>query len=207
MHPFGFLAAGFAAASMFLLSGCVMPDGGSLGYDPVARHHYAGDYPDAYRKGYQFGRRDARQGRTRNFMRYRGEYNSSTKKQFAEGYLMAYNHYRNDSNGGWNGNNKPHNGGDYGNNYGGANYTASIEQGRVRILQNGRTVSVLRTELPNVERYRFENAKREIVVKSRANHGPAVVELFDTKTGVRRGKVMAYAIKNGRPAWARGMQE
>jgi hypothetical protein len=199
IRPFGFLAAGFAAASMFLLSGCVMPDGANLGYDPITRHHYPGDHPDAYRKGYQYGRSDARQGRSRNFMRYHGEYDSATKDQFGQGYLVAYRHYSHGQHGGWNGNNGNHNGP--------ANYTASLGQGRVRILQNGRPVSVIRTELPNVERYRFENGKREIVVKSRANHGPAVVELFDTKTGARRGKVMASMIKNGRPGWARGMQE
>jgi len=211
--PLGFLAGGIAAVSMFLLSGCVMPDGGALPYDPVARHNYNGNDADAYRKGYQFGRSDARQGRTRNYMRYSSQYNSATKKDFGAGYMRAYDLYKNSPNGGWNGGNNGWNGGNSGwnggggNAYGGTNYTASLEQGRVRIMQNGRTVSVLRTELPNVERYQFRNGKREIVVKSRANHGPAVVELFDAKTGVRRGKVMAFAIQNGQPAWARGMQD
>jgi hypothetical protein len=33
------------------------------------------------------------------------------------------------------------------------------------------------------------------------------VELFDIKTGALRDKVLAFAIKNGQPAWARGMQD
>jgi hypothetical protein len=175
-------------------------------YDPVARHNYNGDNSDAYRKGYSFGRSDARQGRTHNYVRYGNEYNSLTKSQFVEGYMKAYGLYRNSPNGGWDGNNSKWN--NRGDNYGGtSNYTASKEQGRIRILQNGRTVSVIRTQLPNVEQYRFENEKRQIVVKSRANHGPAAVELFDTKTGTLRDKVMAFAIRNGQPSWARGMQD
>jgi hypothetical protein len=194
---------------MLLFSGCVMPDGG-MPYDPVARHHYSGDHPDAFRKGYQYGLSDARQGRSRNFMRYSSKYNSATKSQFGHGYMLAYDRYRNSPNGEWNGgrhdNNGRHdNGNGYNPGHGTAGYTAVVGQGRVRIVRNGRTVSVIRTELPNVEGYRFRNGKRQIVVKSRANHGPAVVELFDTATGVRRDKVMDFAIQRSGATWARGL--
>ena len=35
----------------------------------------------------------------------------------------------------------------------------------------------------------------------------ATVELFDVRTGTLRDKVLAFAIENGQPEWARGMQE
>jgi len=188
------LATGFSSLAFLLLSGCIVPvDTGGMNYDPVQRHNYSGTSPDAYRKGYQFGRSDARQGRNHNYVRYGNEYTSLTKSQFAEGYMKAYNYY---SNGGGN-----NNGNDA------YNYRASVEQGQVRILSNGRTVSVIRPAMPNVEQQRFINGNREIVIKSRGNHGPATIERFDTKTGTLRGKVMAYAITNGQPVWARGMKD
>ncbi len=183
-----FVFAGFAALAVLLLSGCVSPMDSGMGYDPVNRYNYSGANPDTYRLGYQYGRQDARDGLSHNYVRHSSEFNSLTKSQFVDGYMKAYTIYRN-------------NGG------GGTNYTASIQPGQVRILQNGRTVSVVRSELPNVERYQFKDGKNKIVVKSRGNHGPAVVELFDSKTGNRRGRVMAYEIANGQPAWARGMKD
>ena len=42
-------------------------------------------------------------------------------------------------------------------------------------------------------------ATTEIVVKSRGNHGPAAVELFDTRTGILKDKIMAFA-DSGREA-------
>ena len=33
------------------------------------------------------------------------------------------------------------------------------------------------------------------------------VELFDVRTGTLRDKVLAFAIQNGQPEWARGMQD
>ncbi len=68
-------------------------------------------------------------------------------------------------------------------------------------------LSFNRTASPNVEGQHFINNKSQIVVKSRGNHGPATVELFDTRTGALKGKVLAYAIQHGQPSWARGMQD
>ncbi|MGB6222508.1 hypothetical protein [Haloferula sp.] len=58
---------------------------------------------------------------------------------------------------------------------------------------------------PNVEETKFINEQDQIVVKSRGNHGPATVQLFDSKTGRQEGKVMAYEITDDQPLWAAGM--
>jgi hypothetical protein len=61
--------------------------------------------------------------------------------------------------------------------------------------------------LPNVENWKLINGNTEIVIKSRGDRGPAVVERFDTKTGVLKDKIMALAIQDGRPDWAEGFEE
>jgi hypothetical protein len=53
------------------------------------------------------------------------------------------------------------------------------------------TICLIRTELPNVERWEIINRNTEIVIKSRGERGPAAVELFDTRTGIPKGKVGA----------------
>lgn len=89
----------------------------------------------------------------------------------------------------------------------GAGMTAVVGQGQVTVMQGDRVVSTLRTAAPNVEAQHFTADQQQIVIKSRGNHGAANVELFDVRTGVLRDKVLAYAIENGQPAWARGMEE
>lgn len=54
---------------------------------------------------------------------------------------------------------------------------------------------------------RWHSEQEQIVVKSRGNHGPATVQLFDCRSGREQARVMAYEIKGGKPAWARGMGE
>ena len=83
----------------------------------------------------------------------------------------------------------------------------NVEQAGVRLLRNGMTVCLIRTQLPNVENWKLINGNTEIVIKSRGNHGPAAVERFDTKTGVLKDKIMASAIQDGRPDWAEGFEE
>jgi hypothetical protein len=58
-----------------------------------------------------------------------------------------------------------------------------------------------------VEETRFINEQQQIVVKTRGNHGPATVQLFNARTGKEEGRVMAFEIKKGKPAWAAGMGE
>lgn len=194
------VASTFAAliAPALLLSSCVVENGGSdLGYSPSS-YAPANSYDDlgqeAYNKAYRLGRNDASSGRPMNFMAYSSMYTAVTKDQFGKGYMNAYRNYSRDN---------VHPGHPQG--YG--PMTASVGQGQVQIMQGGRTVSTLRTASPNVEEHHFTSGQSQMVVKSRGNHGPATVELFDTKTGTLRDKVLAYAIQNGQPAWARGMQD
>ncbi len=165
----------------------------------------------AYNKGYNMGRLDARMNKTNDYQRYHHQFNGNEANQFKHGYEVAYRNYM------------PHYGSNYqANNYsqsyshkdylarntqGTGSYQAQITQGGIRITQGGRQISFIRTASPNIEKHHFIYNKSQIVVKSRGNHGPATVELFDTRTGTLKGKVLAYAIKHGQPAWARGMQD
>lgn len=85
--------------------------------------------------------------------------------------------------------------------------TATTGLGSVTIREGGRTVSSFRTASPNVEETRWYQEQEQIVVKSRGNHGPATVELFESRTGRKLGSVMAYELSQGGPAWAKGMAE
>jgi len=84
---------------------------------------------------------------------------------------------------------------------------AAVEQGRVRIIRDGRTVTTLRPAMPFVERYKFTNNNQQIIIKSRGNHGPATVEKFNISDGSLADKVLAFAIKGGKPSWARGWED
>ena len=82
----------------------------------------------------------------------------------------------------------------------------SVEQAGVRLLRRGMTVCLIRTDLPKVERWEIINRNTEIVIKSRGERGPAAIELFDTRSGILKGKIMEYAIRNGQPEWASGFE-
>jgi hypothetical protein len=88
-----------------------------------------------------------------------------------------------------------------------ADLQVNVEQASVRLLRKGMTVCLIRTQLPNVENWKLINGNTEIVVKSRGSHGPAAVELFDTRTGVLKDKIMAFAIQDGKPEWAQEFAE
>ena len=186
-------------ASSCIFTSCVLETdaNGNLTYDPAAyapANNYAADQQAAYRAGYGHGRADGQANKSQDFRRYNYEYNPSTMSKFSEGYQAGYTNYtRNNV---------------YGNHpQGYGPMTASVGQGQVQVMQNGQVVSTLRTASPNVESHHFTSGQSQMVVKSRGNHGPATVELFDTRTGVLRDKVLAYAIENGQPSWARGMQD
>jgi len=85
--------------------------------------------------------------------------------------------------------------------------TASRSSGQVVIMEGSQKVATCSTASPNVEETRFINEQEQIVVKSRGNHGPATVQLFNSRTGAQEAKVMAYDIRGGQPAWASGMGE
>ena len=85
--------------------------------------------------------------------------------------------------------------------------TAVRGQGRVTIMEGSRTVATCYTASPNIEQTRWVSEQEQIVVKSRGSHGPATVQLFDSRTGRQEGTVMAYELANGGPAWATGMAD
>jgi hypothetical protein len=85
--------------------------------------------------------------------------------------------------------------------------TVTKGPGMVFLREGNRNLSSPRTAMPNVEETRWHSEQEQIVVKSRGNHGPATVQLFDSRSGAERGRVMAYEIRNGQPAWAASMSE
>jgi hypothetical protein len=85
--------------------------------------------------------------------------------------------------------------------------TAITESGSVIIRDGSRTLCSFRTASPNIEQTRWHREQEQIAVKSRGNHGPATIQLFDSRTGRELGRVMAYEVANGGPAWAAGMGE
>ena len=82
-----------------------------------------------------------------------------------------------------------------------------VEEAGVRLLRSGMTVCLIRTESPRVEDWRLINGNTEIVVKSRGDRGLATVERFDTRTGIRKDRIVAAEIRDGQPAWAEGFEE
>ena len=80
-------------------------------------------------------------------------------------------------------------------------------QGQVTIMEGNRTVSTISTASPNIEQTRWYQEQEQIVVKSRGNHGPATVQLFNSRTGRQLGTVKAYELAQGGPTWAAGMAD
>ena len=60
---------------------------------------------------------------------------------------------------------------------------------------------------PNIEQTRWYQEQEQIVVKSRGSHGPATVQLFNSRTGRQLGTVKAYELAEGGPTWAAGMAD
>ena len=84
--------------------------------------------------------------------------------------------------------------------------TVETGPGSVTIREGSKVLTSFRTAALNVEQTRWHVEQEEIVVKSRGNHGPATVELFNSRTGAKLGTVMAYDAASG-PAWSRSMAE
>ena len=119
-------------------------------------------------------------------------YSEADRSEFFRGYEAGYNE----------GIRQPGGSGNYG-----QPLVAQVGQGKVTILEGSRTVATCTTAMPNVEETKFINEQQQIVVKSRAAHGPATVQLFDTQTGAQQSRVAAYNIRGGNPSWADGMGE
>jgi hypothetical protein len=86
-------------------------------------------------------------------------------------------------------------------------YRGRVVSGGIMITEKGAPLTSIRTALPVVEEWRFVNGGKNVVTKSRAEHGPATIELFETESGELKGSVAAYAVKDGHPAWAAGYAE
>ncbi len=85
--------------------------------------------------------------------------------------------------------------------------TAETGAGSVIIREGEHTLCSFRTAASNIEETRWYREQEQIVVKSRGSHGPATVELFESRTGRKLGSVMAYELADGGPDWASGMAE
>lgn len=81
-------------------------------------------------------------------------------------------------------------------------FEARTTLGGLIISENGNDVATIRTAGQNLESRMFINGGKNFITKSRGNHGPATVELWDSATGALKDKVMTSAIKDGQPAWA-----
>jgi hypothetical protein len=83
-----------------------------------------------------------------------------------------------------------------------------VEQSSVRVLRNGKTLSVIKPKLPNVERWKLVQNDAAIVIKSRASRrDPAAIELFDISTGALKQQLMTFSLYTGQPSWARGFED
>jgi len=79
--------------------------------------------------------------------------------------------------------------------------------GGLEIWEDGKPVSRIRSAHPVIERWGFVKDGRQIIVKSRGAEGPAVIELFDSRTAIRRDSLAADQVIDGRPAWAAGFAD
>lgn len=152
---------------------------------------YEGPHESTFEVGIARGRTDARAGLSRLPARHAGSYPPIEASAFLNGYESGYRQ----------GIQPPRNSG-----YGQALRMEKF-QGGITVFEGSRALSTCRTASPNVESTRFINQQQQVVVKSRGNHGPATVQLFNSRTGAEEGRVMAFAIRNGQPRWAAGMGE
>ncbi len=160
---------------------------------PPGHEPYDGPHGSTYDLGMQHGRADGASGKSRQPSRHYGTFPATQTDAFNRGYQAAYTMATRPG-----GTTAPP---------ASAPLTPVKGSGTVTLREGSRTVAVCATAMPNVETVRFVNGQQQIAVKSRAAHGPATVQLFNTRTGVEEGRVMAYEIRGGQPAWAAGMGE
>lgn len=151
---------------------------------------------DGYRVGFAKGKQDGVGGLSRTPTRWEGEYSEANRKEFFRGYEDGYNQGI-----------KPGAKIERGEKAYGQPLSAVNGKGSVVIKEGTRTVAVCKTASPNIEQTRFVDEQNKIVIKSRGNHGPATVELFNTHTGKLEGTVKAFELSGGGPKWAAGMAD
>jgi hypothetical protein len=156
----------------------------------------ASDVPaSGYELGKTKGFEDAVNGLSRSPARYEALYSQADRADFFKGYEDGYNA------GIKPGEKLPQN-----HSYG-QPLTAVSGLGTVVIREGSRKVAVCHTASPNIEQTKFIKEQQQIVIKSRGNHGPATVQLFESFSGKEQGSVKAYEIRDGKPDWAAGMGE
>lgn len=152
---------------------------------------YQGPHESTHDIGVDRGRTDGSRGLSRTPSRHAGTYPSQEIAAFLQGYESGYNQAIRRSTG--------------------ASYGQPLRvkklQGRITIYEGSRALATCKTVAPNIESTRFINEQQQIVVKSRGNHGPATLQLFDSRDGAEKGRIMAFDVRNGQPSWAAGMGE
>lgn len=159
------------------------------GQTPAERNRHA------YEVGFRVGQDDFNHGHTKHFTHHQDLYDNESHDSFAHGYEDGYDRARSHQRSVQGASQPP---------APAPALTARQVQGGVEVLVNGQVTTRIKSAMPNVEKTGLINGGSLMVVKSRGDHGPASVELFDTRTGVLRDKVLAFAIKDGRPSWANG---
>ena len=81
-------------------------------------------------------------------------------------------------------------------------YEAKSYPERLEILRDGKQICAVRSEKPNIERWGFIDSGNHIVVRSRTDEGPAIIELFDTSTCTKVDKLVMSSDQKRSPAWA-----
>jgi hypothetical protein len=81
-------------------------------------------------------------------------------------------------------------------------FQAFIIPGGLEINEDGKPVSRVRPAQANIVRWAFVKKGRQIIVKSSAAEGPPTIELFDSRTAIRRDTTPEDQVRDGRPAWA-----
>ncbi len=184
-------------ATPFLFCHCTpIDDTGGAGLAPITglppgHQPYDGPHQGTYDLGMSHGRADGSTGKSRQPRRHYGTFPATQTDAFNRGYQAGYSLALQPG----------------GAPAAGGALTPVKGLGNVSLKEGGRTVAVCQTAMPRVETVRFVNGQRQIVVKSRGNHGPATVQLFDSRSGMEEGRVMAHEIRNGQPPWAAGMGE
>ncbi len=184
------------AVPLVLLHCTPLDEGGTTGGSrvtglPPGHQPYKGPHQGTYDLGMQQGKADGSSKKSRQPSRHYGTFPATQTEAFNRGYQAGYTLAKQ-------GGAMPATGGAL---------TPVKGVSNVQLRRGGQTVAVCQTAMPKVETVRFIDGQRQIVVKSRGSHGPATVQLFNCNTGLEEARVMAYEIRNGKPAWASGMGE
>jgi hypothetical protein len=76
---------------------------------------------------------------------------------------------------------------------------------QVVVSYRGNVIAKLRAAKPFIEEWAFSDDGRHIVVKSRAAHGPAIIELFGLHNGPAEASVAAF--EENLPDWAQPFRD